>query len=51
MTAAHDVEHPVFAELFQPVDDHDFAELLAALVATGDLHPTYDHDSEGAIGE
>jgi hypothetical protein len=49
VTAVHD-EHPVFAEL-QPVDDHDFAELLAALVADGELHPTYDHDSEGAIGE
>jgi hypothetical protein len=49
MTAAHDV-HPVFAEL-QPADDHDLAVLLAGLVADGDLHPTYDHDSEGAIGE
>lgn len=35
----------------QPFDDDAFAELLAQLVADGDLHPTYDHDSEGAIGE
>jgi hypothetical protein len=49
MTAIHD-EHPVFAEL-ESVDEHDVAELLAELVATGDLHPTYDHDAEGAIGE
>jgi hypothetical protein len=50
VTAVHD-EHPVFAELFLPVDDHDLAELLAGLVAIGELHPTYDHDSEGVIGE
>jgi hypothetical protein len=51
MTAAHDVEHPVFAELIQPVDEHDLAELLANAVAAEGWHPTYDHDSEGAIGE
>lgn len=29
MTATHD-EHPVFADLFQPVDEHILADLLAA---------------------
>lgn len=48
MTAVHD-EHPVFAEL-QPVDEHDLAEQIVQAVAEG-WHPTYDHDSEGAIGE
>lgn len=50
MTAAHEVEHSVFAELFPPVDDLELAELLAGLVASGDLHPTYD-DTPEAIGE
>jgi hypothetical protein len=47
-TIQHDA--PVPAD--QPFDDDTaFAELLAGLVAIGELHPTYDHDSEGAIGE
>ena len=51
MTAIHDIEHPVFAELFPPVDDHDLAEQIADAVTVEGWHPTYDHDSEGAIGE
>lgn len=49
MTAVH-IEHPVFAELFQPVDDHDLAEQIVAAVAAEGWHPTYDYDDEGAVG-
>lgn len=48
MTAVHD-EHPVFAELFPPVDDHNLAEQIVDAVTTEGLHPTYD--DEEAIGE
>jgi hypothetical protein len=50
MTATHhDVEHPVFAELFPTVDDHALAELIVDAVTAEGWHPTYD--GEEAIGE